>query len=756
MLDLVIFKQAFSLIAPLLGNQLKKKLEGTSSVVSFLRACGFDSLKDSFGSIYAHAIMEYGVQGIEAETEKERNLKVDERLLWVDYFCISEVRKIVESDKSNSFALDTNLEAHFIQGGDKTRLELKSLGKQFHHCRAELNSILEFYKKYQTLALGQNQSYALMQETNLETQKLILDLQKEILEIKNQNRTLEIPYDTENMTSKLDGLETFVREVLEENKQEQKELRTSIQDFLVALKKTSEEDSTLKQHVDKIYNIQQIVTAYFNAQTQTVKVNTIESAQLNADTQTNTFQNVNTVNIIDTTRKIPRTIGSPFQSDVFLGREKDIEEIHNRLWQDKSLLLLMNGEGGIGKTTLASKYYLEYERQYNHLIWIYADNGIKSALYSLIPSLGLKWETNVSEEQKWQELLLALHNLPKPSLLILDNANQAEDLERNYTTLKTLDNLHILLTTRAGKMGDAPVFKIIPLDEGTCIDLFNKHYPQFDVSETGLLKEILKAVGYNTLVVEVLSKNLRQFNSKRNQYSLATLLSDLQSHGLLHIQARDIQTAYHNESYLPSTPEKILSAMYDLSELPEEEIRLLSQFSILPAENLPYALLEGLMQPEDVDTWDKTLDSLTFKGWIEFTESTKVYKISPVIQAVVREKNQSRLYADCERMEGKLNNLLSKDQYTNIITKFQWIPYGKRFISFFPIIINETISKLYNNLATVLKDLGGETNLLEAKDLLKKAYSIFKVQFNENHPNTRIIKRNLDSINESLSKLQQP
>jgi hypothetical protein len=70
-LDLAIFKQAFSLIAPLLGNQLKKKLEGTSSVISFLRACGFDSLKDTFGSIYAHAIMEYGVQGIEGETEKE-------------------------------------------------------------------------------------------------------------------------------------------------------------------------------------------------------------------------------------------------------------------------------------------------------------------------------------------------------------------------------------------------------------------------------------------------------------------------------------------------------------------------------------------------------------------------------------------------------------------------------------------------------------------------------------------------------------
>jgi len=36
------------------------------------------------------------------------------------------------------------------------------------------------------------------------------------------------------------------------------------------------------------------------------------------------------------------------------------------------LLLLVNGEGGIGKTTFASRYYHQYADEYAHVGWVFA------------------------------------------------------------------------------------------------------------------------------------------------------------------------------------------------------------------------------------------------------------------------------------------------------------------------------------------------------------------------------------------------
>ena len=73
-------------------------------------------------------------------------------------------------------------------------------------------------------------------------------------------------------------------------------------------------------------------------------------------------------------KKIKKFLGSlPIFPDVFIGRKSKLEEIRENLnnHTENNCLLLVNGDGGIGKTTLASVYYHHYSEKYQHLICQY-------------------------------------------------------------------------------------------------------------------------------------------------------------------------------------------------------------------------------------------------------------------------------------------------------------------------------------------------------------------------------------------------
>lgn len=53
----------------------------------------------------------------------------------------------------------------------------------------------------------------------------------------------------------------------------------------------------------------------------------------------------------------------------FVGRTHELKELHNKIIQGNRVLV-MNGIGGVGKTTLAKKYLQEHKQEYNHAAFI--------------------------------------------------------------------------------------------------------------------------------------------------------------------------------------------------------------------------------------------------------------------------------------------------------------------------------------------------------------------------------------------------
>ena len=343
----------------------------------------------------------------------------------------------------------------------------------------------------------------------------------------------------------------------------------------------------------------------------------------------------------------------PFLSEVFLGREDDLEKVRQMLFGGDNLLLLVNGMGGMGKTSLAAHYYHNYTNEYAHLAWVLSEKSIVNALLLLAVPLGIRFDDQLNETQRLEILIQVMANLPKPCLLVIDNANELDDLEAHYNALRRCPNFHLLLTTRIDKFEKAPVCKIGALPYEKALQLFSEYYPGHPAADNALFEEVYNSVGGNTLVLELLAKNLAILNEVDTQYSLAQLVNDLKE-GLLAIaQTRPVGLQYHG--LLKGDPLDIIAAMYDISELAPPEKRLLSVMAVLPAENIPFAMLQTLL-PATQQLTD-TMALLAKKGWLEHNKTEAAFKISPIIQEITRAKNAD-LLGDCEELIERLTFLL--------------------------------------------------------------------------------------------------
>ena len=365
-------------------------------------------------------------------------------------------------------------------------------------------------------------------------------------------------------------------------------------------------------------------------------------------------------------KKIAKYLGIlPVIPEVFIGRDEELQEAHDALFDGDNLLLLVNGEGGIGKTTLAAKYYQRYFDDYAHLGWVFAERSLGDALLTLADPLKVTFEPTDSADARREKLLCEMAGLNKPCLLVIDNANDIDDLSAHYLELRRCPNFHILLTTRITEFAHARSCRVGHLDEASAMQLFTKHYPAHDATEDELLKEILRAVGYNTLVIELLAKNLDTVNQFRTGYSLSRMLEDLRGSGLFGLsKSEKVWTEYNPGMFKlrEEKPETVIAAMYDLAKLESGEEQLLCVFSVLPAEPIAFDTLEAL-QPIN-DELEKSLRTLVQKGWIEFNAGAKQIKCSPVVQAVTRLQVGERLGEQCETLVRELIDKLDYEPGT--------------------------------------------------------------------------------------------
>lgn len=211
--------------------------------------------------------------------------------------------------------------------------------------------------------------------------------------------------------------------------------------------------------------------------------------------------------------KIPHRLTNyiPTNTEYILGRDTEIVTIKKYL-EAKKPTVLINGIGGIGKTSVAIKYMAKHGDEYKHLAWLTVQSSILEAFISnsaLLESLQITEKVqdliNAMQLDKAFELVFHQLNILDKTLVVLDNANDLEDLEK-YKHLFETASCHFLVTSRTN-LFEWTTIAIDSLPKEEALLLFKKLHPSVQQTDNSI-KNLLSKLFYHTLLIELVAKSI--------------------------------------------------------------------------------------------------------------------------------------------------------------------------------------------------------------------------------------------------------
>ena len=418
-----------------------------------------------------------------------------------------------------------------------------------------------------------------------------------------------------------------------------------------------------------------------------------------------------------------------------IGRTDMLDKLHKMLTENKSAIL-MNGIGGIGKTTVAIAYCntVKYQKEYQNIVWVTLTQSLKESIINTFIDKDIDFKYNEKEDtdKNFNHLLNTLRNITGNNLLAIDNANIDKEIIENKQALEDT-NWKILLTTRC-LLDYEYTIKVDKLSEEDAVKVFLQ-YCKVEDMET--LKKLLFHIDYHTLLTELLAKTLK----RSPLLDINKLYEIIKSQDISAPRIKkEIPIGAHAEYRQAAKKEEELYTyilgIFELKDMSEKENEYLRYFSILPSveiyiEDLLYFFV---ITEEKEIPFENTLNSLVQKGWVQ--ENNKTYKMHHLIQAVIREK----LKPDAENCKDIIISfcwLLKWEPKEHPISRKEIVPFAESiWLSVYNFkneqnILTNDLSNLVNNLAIIFNALG---NYDKALNYQEKSISIREKVLNQNHP----------------------
>jgi len=427
--------------------------------------------------------------------------------------------------------------------------------------------------------------------------------------------------------------------------------------------------------------------------------------------------------------------------DSLIGRKNALDNLRQRLTEQQQVVVV-NGMGGIGKTSLAEAYAFKYYHDYERMVWITQSQDDIALDFSQDPTLtkNLKIDSEGKQPPElFSEIINTLNNLQEsPKLLIIDNA--FANLAKQLSLLPKQPNWHLLVTSRR-KIEGLEVLELGFLSEEDAVALFQKYCTR--IKDIEVIQELVHTVELHTLTIEILARAAEKQKASPENLKKA----------LEHDLRANVTTQYSGENKIERITSYI-STLFDFSLLSEDEQWLLKQFCALPPDFLQYTLLRELISPESSgrdEVFAETLENLVSKGWLLKAGAEESYRMHRIILEASKIK-LSISGDDLGILTGAIADLLSLDQAKdNPVDKFIWVPFGLACLKLLEPLNNEHKSRLQSHTGLILQDLG---DYQEAKKLLEAALISDKKNFGKDHPTTAVRYSNLALVLKDLGDYQ--
>ena len=278
--------------------------------------------------------------------------------------------------------------------------------------------------------------------------------------------------------------------------------------------------------------------------------------------------------------------------------------------QEARKLVLVNGLGGIGKSTVCRKVFHKFDKEEKRtLAWItYHDEDLLEDLRRQLffPKEGKNW--------KKRFLQFLQQDIEDTAVIFVDNVNAAEEEEPFLQELANA-KCSVICTSRITEFSH---YETVPIDffsMDDCVRLFSRYYGlEFDDEK---IRRIVARAGRHTLVIEILAKIARA-----ERYTLTELEKQLQERGF---DLEGIASVELREDTLIGH----LAYTFNTEKLNPQQKRILYCMSILPVERISYQFKEWLDLPNRYN-----LNYLEKHAW--FVADEQGFYMHPVIKEVVK------------------------------------------------------------------------------------------------------------------------
>lgn len=318
--------------------------------------------------------------------------------------------------------------------------------------------------------------------------------------------------------------------------------------------------------------------------------------------------------------------------NLIIHREQEIYELESLLSRKKAVLLV-NGFGGIGKTSLARMLYAKISDKYDSIGWVEYHGNLKD---SLLAALEIN-DNMVNPEQRWRAIVTRLKNDQSSKILFIDNVDYDVRQLQNPQNDKFLQeitgwqNLTVVLTSR---IKEIPCYDVYPVyllgnmaNPEPCVDLFYFYYskdefkkPRDKRRETEAVVELVATAGFHTYAIELLAK------SAVYEDTLFEYLKKIKDIGFK-FPDLEIMTGHSGRS---ATAAEQLRLLFNLHSRGDKEMQILWDFSVLPeGMSLTLAEVQELLAYSRNDLHHLCLDS-----WLRH-EAGRGFFLHPLVREVV-------------------------------------------------------------------------------------------------------------------------